>query len=173
LVCAFGFFQWRANGAMARRRRVEKDTMSKQRLTVALDLIGILAERFPACFTVNPSYRRPLKIGIHHDVAAALSDTVTPREVSDELRLYVSNFRYLKALMTDAVRVDLNGEPAGKVTAEHAAIALAQYERRSDRQKAKLAVAPAKPPKLVAAAPRRIGLADLKTAAQARRVALP
>jgi len=53
--------------------------MNKQRLTAALELIGILAERFPACFAVNPSYRQPLKLGIHVDI---LADTIAPRDLS-------------------------------------------------------------------------------------------
>jgi ProP effector len=145
--------------------------MNKQRLTAALELIGVLAERFPACFAVNPSYRRPLKVGIHVDILAQLSDTISPRDLSAALRIYVSNIKYLKALVAGADRVDLNGMPAGTVTAEHADIAKGEYEHRREKQKAKLAVAPAKPaepPKPIAVAPRRIGLADLKTAAQAR-----
>ena len=147
--------------------------MNKQRLTAALELIGILAERFPACFAVNPSYRRPLKLGIHVDILAQLSDTIAPRDLSSALRIYVSNSKYLTALVAGADRVDLNGMPAGTGTAEHADIA---KTRRREKQKAKLAVAPAKPaepPKPVAAAPHRISLADLRMAAQARRVALP
>jgi ProP effector len=153
--------------------------MNKQRLTAALELIGVLAERFPACLAVNPSYRRPLKIGIHLDLLTALDGTITPKALCDALRLYVGNPWYLKACVAGADRVDLNGVPAGKVTAEHADVAKAQYERRRDKHTAKqkqLAVAPAKPaepPKPVAAAPRRISLADLRNAAQARRVALP
>ena len=164
---------------MARRWKVEKNTMNKQRLAAALDLIGVLAERFPACFAVNPSYRRPLKLGIHVDILAQLNDATAPRDLSAALRIYVSNSKYLKALVAGADRVDLNGVPAGTVTAEHAAVARAQYEQRCDKHKAKqkqLAVAPAKPaepPKSVAAAPRRISLADLRMAAQARRAALP
>jgi len=153
--------------------------MNKQRLTAALELIGILAERFPACFAVDPSYRQPLKLGIHLDILAQLSDTIAPCDLSAALRIYVSDSKYLKSLVAGADRVDLNGMPAGTVTAEHADIAKAQYERRREKQKAKqkqLAVAPAKPaepPKPVAAAPHRISLADLRMAAQARRVALP
>ena len=150
--------------------------MNKQRLTAALELIGVLAERFPACLAVNPSYRRPLKLGIHVDILAQLSDTIAPRDLSAALRIYVSNRKYLKALVAGADRVDLNGMPAGTVTAEHADIAKDQYERRREKQKAKqkqLAVAPAKPAESpVAAAPRRLSLADLRMAAQARRVAL-
>jgi ProP effector len=153
--------------------------MNKQKLAAALDLIGVLAERFPACFAVNPSYRRPLKIGIHVDILAQLSDTIAPRDLSAALRIYVTNIKYLKALVAGADRVDFNGVPAGMVSEEHAAIAKARREGWYDKRKAKqkqLAVAPAKPaepPKSVAAAPRRISLADLRMAAQARRAALP
>jgi ProP effector len=151
--------------------------MNKQRLTAALDLIGTLAETFPATFATNPRYRQPLKIGIHHDIAAQLGDTISPRVISDALRVYVSNPRYFKTLVAGADRVDLNGMPAGMVTAEHADIAKAQYEQRREKQKAKqkqLAIASARsaePPKPVAAAPRRISLADLRAMGQARRLA--
>jgi|SRR6516225_5743445 ProP effector len=153
--------------------------MNKQHLTAALELIGVLAERFPACFAVNPSYRRPLKLGIHNDILAQLGETITPRGLSDALRIYVGNIKYLKALVAGADRVDLNGMPVGTVSAEHAATARAQYEQQRDKHKAKQkqAVAkPAEPPQPVApppTAPRRISLADLRIAAQARRVALP
>ncbi len=153
----------------------EANTVNKQRLDAALELISVLAERFPACFTVNPFYRRPLKLGIHADILAQLSDTVAPRDLSAALRIYVSNSKYLEALVAGAERVDLKGMPVGTVTAGHADIAKAEYERRREKQKAKqkqLAVAkPAEPPK--PATPRRISLADLRMAAQARRVAPP
>ena len=170
---------------MARRRKVEKNTMNKQRLAAALDLIGVLAERFPACFAVNPSYRQPLKLGIHVDILAQLSDTIAPRDLSVALRIYCSNIKYLKALVAGADRVDLNGMPAGTVTAEHADIANAQYEERRDKHKAKQkqqaptngaaksGLRPVTVEKKPDAAPRRISLADLRMAAQARRVALP
>ena len=59
-----------------------------------------------------------------NDILAALGDdTVTPRDLSDALRVYVRNPRYLKAQATDADRIDVNGMPAGKVTAEQANIA--------------------------------------------------
>jgi ProP effector len=83
--------------------------MNKQRLTAALELVGVLAERFPACFAVNPKYRQPLKLGIHVDILTQLSDTIAPRDLSAALRIYVSNSKYLKALVAGADRVDLNG----------------------------------------------------------------
>jgi len=157
--------------------------MNDQRLTAALELIGILAERFPAAFAIKPYHRRPLKLGIHIDILARLSDTITPRDLSTALRVYVGNIGYLKALVTGADRVDLEGMPAGMVTAEHASIAKAQYEQRRDKHKAKQKQqAPTngagKPePQLTetvsGAAVRRLSFSDLRMAAQARRVALP
>ena len=164
---------------MARRWKVEKNTMNKQRLAAALDLIGLLAERFSACFAINPRYRRPLKIGIHHDIAAQFGDTISPRVISAALRIYVSNSKYLKALVAGADRVDLNGVPAGTVTAEHAAVARAQYEQRCDKHKAKQKQqvptnGAGKPglsstEKVLDASPRRLSLADLRAAAKARQ----
>jgi ProP effector len=147
--------------------------MNNQRLTAALELIGILAERFPAAFAIKPSHRRPLKLGIHNDILAQLSDTIAPRDLSIALRIYVGNIGYLKALVPGADRVDLNGVPAGTVTAEHAAIAKVQYEQRCAKRKQAVAkpVKPEEPPKPVAppATQRRLGLADLRAAAKARQ----
>jgi ProP effector len=151
--------------------------MNKQRLAAAFELIGVLAERFPACFAVNPSYRRPLKLGIHVDILAQLGDMIAPRDLSNALRIYVSNIKYLKALVVDADRVDLNGMPAGTVTAEQADIAKVQYQRQCEKRKAKQKQAVVAPvveqPKSVAdvtpSGPRRISLADLRAAAKARQ----
>jgi sRNA-binding protein len=76
--------------------------VTKQRLTAALELIGVLAERFPAAFAVNPSYRRPLKLGIHVDILAELGDTIAPRSLSDALHIYTANTWYLKACVEGA-----------------------------------------------------------------------
>src|SRR5215469_13249267 len=109
--------------------------MNQQRHQAALVLVGKLAERFPAAFAINPRHRRPLKLGIHVDILAQLSDTIAPRDLSVALRIYVGNIGYLKALVTGADRIDLNGMPTGTVTAEHADIAKAQYEQRREKQK--------------------------------------
>jgi ProP effector len=161
---------------MAGTARIERrSNMNKQRLTAAFDLIAVLAERFPACFAINPSYRRPLKLNIHVDILAQLDETISPQALSDALRIYVSNIKYLKALATGADRVDLNGMPAGTVTAEHADVATAQCRQRHEKREAKqkqAVVAPVvEPPKpvMTPSAPRRISLADLRAAAKARQ----
>lgn len=76
--------------------------------------IALLAETWPACFAVYERRRRPLKIGIHHDVLAALDGAVTPRD----LRRYVHNRHYLWRMVVGAVRVGLDGNPAGAVTSD-------------------------------------------------------
>lgn len=108
--------------------------MNQQRHEAALALIGKLAERFPAAFAINPAYRRPLKLGIHHDILAQLSDTIAPRDLSAALRIYVGNRKYLKALVAGADRVDINGMPAGIVSAEHADIAKAQHKQQHEKE---------------------------------------
>jgi sRNA-binding protein len=76
----------------------------------------------------------------------------------------------LRACRTGAERIDLAGEVAGSVTPEEAANAAAVLARRAAKQKAahaQLSPKAAKPES--ATSPRRIGLADLKAAALARK----
>lgn len=75
--------------------------------------IAILLERFPACF--NFERPRPLKIGIHKDLAA-LGYPI--KAVRIALSRYCTRPSYRRALVVDAVRVDLNGQDAGRVTKE-------------------------------------------------------
>jgi len=57
------------------------------RTAAAKALIEKLADRFPACFAVYEKRRRPLKIGIHDDLVAALDGTVSLRELKAALAL--------------------------------------------------------------------------------------
>ena len=49
-------------------------------------VIELLAETWPECFSIWEKRRRPLKIGIHRDVLAALDGAVTPVELSRAFR---------------------------------------------------------------------------------------
>jgi ProP effector len=102
-------------------------------------VIALLAERWPACFSVYQGDRKPLKVGIHLEIIAALDGAVTPAKLSRALRRYTSNRSYRARLIAGAQRVGLEGEPSGTVTAEQAAL------------------------------PPRLSLADLRAAARARR----
>jgi ProP effector len=129
-------------------------------------LITLLAERWPKCFSVYERRRRPLKIGIHRDVIAALGDAVTAIELSSALGVYCANASYLRSMVPGTIRIDLDGNPAGAVTEDEAVGArgrLAAYSAKRAKQEP-----PAAPAKAA-----RLSLDDLKAAALARRGAQP
>jgi ProP effector len=129
--------------------------------------LALLAERWPRCFVIFEQRRRPLKIGIHTDILAALDGAVTPAKLGHALRAYVHNSVYRSRLIAGATRVDLDGEPAGVVTKKEATSA--SVTRDSSPSKAS---PPAVKPTTTIAAVRRLSLADLKEAAQRRKAAV-
>ena len=136
--------------------------------------LELLAARWPAAFAVHQARRRPLAIGIHRDILAALDGAVTPDELSRALRFYTGNRVYLRRIAAGVTRVDLNGAPAGVITEKEAAYARAIERRRLNRLAAKqiaakqIASAPLPKP----APPQRLSLADLREAAQRRKAAV-
>src|SRR5262245_12199567 len=91
--------------------------MSKKRARTKA-VIAALAARFPKCFAVPDTRRRPLKVGIDADLLAALSGTIRRTELIRALAMYCSSDGYLERVLTSAWRVDLDGNPAGMVTAD-------------------------------------------------------
>ena len=77
-------------------------------------VIELLAETYPQCFAVFQERRRPLKLGIHHDILTALNGAITPRECANAMRMYCGNVGYLKACTEGAPRIDLNGQTSGQ-----------------------------------------------------------
>jgi ProP effector len=124
-------------------------------------VIELLAETFPNCFHVYEQRRWPLKIGINNEILAALDGAVTPGELGAALRIYTSNRVYLRRLTVGTVRLGLDGQPAGLVEAD---------EIPPNVPKWKPAPQPSPKP---TAAPKRLGLADLRAAAHERREARP
>ena len=94
--------------------------------------IRALAERWPKCFAVDEKRRRPLKIGIAEEVRALLPDI----DVSAALALYTHSTSYMKALVAGAVRIGLDGERAGTVSAVHEAFARRELAKRETKQPA-------------------------------------
>jgi ProP effector len=119
-----------------------------------LALIKLLCERFPLAFFLFEQRRRPLKVGIHRDILAALAGVVSESELSIALRVYVSNKAYRSRLVVGATRIDLNGEGAGIVTPEQTGVASKHNAVATDTT----------PPTV-----KRLGLADLKAAALRRK----
>jgi ProP effector len=94
--------------------------------------IRTLAERWPKCFAVDEKRRQPLKVGIAEEARALLPDI----DVSTALALYTRSTSYMKALVAGAVRIGLNGEPAGTVTAGHETFARRELAKRETKQPA-------------------------------------
>src|SRR6476659_3731826 len=98
----------------------------KQDIDTAL---ALLTEAFPQTFVLE-KYRphRPLKVGIAADIPARCP-AVERRVLSAALSAYARRVMYLRALFTGAARVDLDGNPAGEVTARDAEYAAAKLAK--------------------------------------------
>jgi sRNA-binding protein len=89
-----------------------------------IDALAPLREHLSAWPAVLPSKVgdpiRPLKIGVHSDLAVLLPDGEAHEVLSRVLRRYTRSTQYLAALAApDAVRHDLAGNPVGPVAEEH------------------------------------------------------
>jgi len=95
----------------------------KQDLDAAL---ARLAEAFPQTFVLEKHRpHRPLKVGIAADISARCP-AVERRVLSVVLSVYTRRVMYLQSLVAGAARVDLDGIPAGEVTARDAEYAAAK-----------------------------------------------
>jgi sRNA-binding protein len=128
----------------------------------ATALIGLLAERFPNCFTLHEAKRSPLKINIAADILAALAGAISRRKLGYALSYYTHSNGYLAHMRAGAAHIDLDGNTAGEVSPEHAGHAAERLTART-RNPAPRDLAKAKPP-----ASKRITLADLREAAKRR-----
>ena len=140
-----------------------------------------LAEAFPKTFFLYAAQRKPLKVGIHDDIRAALGDAMGEDELSGVMRYYCGNEVYMKRCVAGAARIDLDGSPAGEVTAAEAEHAAKLLQRRASKRAALEAApkpppsstpslasapkpAPPEAPSPAPALPKRLGLSDLKAA---------
>ena len=98
--------------------------------------------RYPKAFFRDDP--RPLKIGIHDDLRA--QEGVSEKRIHRALAGYVKLPRYLRCLKAGAERLDLDGQPVGKVTeeeAEHARLQLEGQRKKNQPPKSQ----PKRPPK--------------------------
>ncbi len=95
-------------------------------------IIGRLCEAFPALF--HRQTPKPLKIGVGQELLAlagvhpAWAD-LSPTDLRRALKVYTRAFRYRQALAAGGPRYDLDGQPAGEVTPEQQALALAPRQK--------------------------------------------
>jgi len=120
-------------------------------------ILELLCERFPGTFARNPAERQPLQRGIDRALVACLGGIVSRSALKRMLSIYTACPEYRATLIEGAARIDLDGNPAGAVTAREAAYALAP-------RPAKTKPAPSTPP-----APKRLSLDDLRRAARQRK----
>lgn len=90
-------------------------------------LLNTWYERYPNAFFKG--HTKPLKVGIHQDLAER--EQWPNKLIRRALANYVNLPRYIKAVRVGAERVDLDGNPAGKVDKESAHHA---SEKRSSQQ---------------------------------------
>lgn len=85
------------------------------------EIIAHLAEKFPACFSVEGP-AKPLKVGIFQDLAVALAEdeTVSKTRLRQALRHYTSSWRYLKTVKKGSFRVDIEGNDVAEIDQEQA-----------------------------------------------------
>ncbi|MEA2120412.1 ProQ/FINO family protein [Halovibrio sp. HP20-50] len=84
-------------------------------------------ERYPNAFFKG--HTKPLKVGIHQDLAER--EAWPNKLIRRALANYVNLPRYIKAVRVGVERVDLDGQPAGKVDKE---AALHAAQKRGDKQ---------------------------------------
>jgi len=82
---------------------------------------------------------RPLALGIHKAIIERMPDVDTA-QLRLAMRMHTASTRYLKALLATSERFDLDGKPAGEVTAEQREVASTtlreRFKKVADRRKA-------------------------------------
>jgi ProP effector len=86
-----------------------------------------LAELYPALFGGPP---KPIKLRIQADIQLRAPGIFTKRVLSFFLSRHTTTTPYLKALVTEAQRFDLDGQPAGELAPEHKQAAVDELARR-------------------------------------------
>lgn len=90
-----------------------------------------LQKHFPQAFPVNPAPKVPLKEGILKDAEQHLERLgITGDQLKQAIATWCRGTRYWAAMTENAPRLDLDGQPAGSVTASQAVYAKQQARRQ-------------------------------------------
>lgn len=93
-------------------------------------IIGKLQKLFPKTFPKNPNPKVPLKVGILDDLYAQSEEIgISNEDIQLAIKTWCKSSRYWNASKEGAVRVDLDGNPAGVVEAKGAAQARAMARK--------------------------------------------
>jgi len=96
-----------------------------------------LKQRFPKLFVGAP---KPLKLRIQVDIQERAPGIFTKQALSAFFRRYTGSTSYLQAVAHAPHRFDLDGAPAGEISAEHRQVALDELARRRGNQEARRAL---------------------------------
>ena len=96
-----------------------------------------LKQRWPKLFTGAP---KPLKLRIQLDIQERAPGVFTKPALSAFFRRYTGSTSYLQAVAHAPHRFDLDGEPAGEISAEHRKVALDELARRRANHEARRAL---------------------------------
>jgi ProP effector len=157
-----------------------------ERAKIAIATIELLSQQWAKTFFIYQRRRLPLAIGIRNALLAALDGAVSADELKLAMRRYTNSVGYLCACREGVVRVDLNGDAVGVVSADEAKRGVERLAAIKLRQQKIKAAAPniasvAVEAKVavsveavaVATAPKRLSLSDLKAAALRRKTSTP
>ena len=120
----------KAEEATAAAESAKPQAAEPTKLYTAKEIVAYLAEKFPECFKTTDAEIRPLKLGILDDIVNALKDDhkYSKTAIRHGIQLYTKSWVYLERCKENAARVDLDGNDAGIVSAEHAEYAVKKLE---------------------------------------------
>jgi ProP effector len=114
-----------------KRQPAGKEKPPKNAANIATNAMQkTLAKRFPNCFKKFNEPKQPLMINVHLAVFAA-APNLSRRYIRAAIRGYVGYTNYLSAMVEGAVRIDLDGNAAGVVTAADAQSAQERLAKRA------------------------------------------
>ena len=97
-------------------------TVSKSKINanrqIASALHDFLCEQFPKCFFKKGESKKPLKIGIHRDIAKIFPE-ILPRHLNLVFNDYTNGPTYLRSIVTGSYRIDLDGNPVTIIEQHH------------------------------------------------------
>jgi ProP effector len=126
-----------------------KPSARRRHARIVQDVLAVLVEKYPRCFSLTDDERKPLAIGIGGTIIAQHPE-LKSANIGQALSWYTRSRAYLERLVEGAERVDLGGVAAGIVSAVEAADALERLKAARAPRK----ITPAEP---APAAPRRLG----------------
>ena len=121
-----------ANPLTPEQRKQKERAKAREAAKAAM---ALLCEHYPEIFNLNEP--KPLKIGIHQDLAA--DEKISKTKIRRGLSAYVRHHKYHACLIPGANRVGIDGQVTGQVTEDEASHAQeklsAQKERFQQRKK--------------------------------------